>query len=63
MNFVIMPPDSKAKNNGPKLMINKDKPVVGMIEKDGPIVDSPVAIDFERHPGGSPRDVRASHLP
>jgi hypothetical protein len=57
-------PSSKAKNNGQKLMIKKDEPSVGMLEKDAPIVDSPVAIDFEEgHPGGSPQDVRASYFP
>ena len=57
-----MPPNSnsKAKNNGQKLAIKKDKPEVGMIDKDDPIVDSPVAIDFEEgHPECSPHDVRA----
>jgi len=55
----IMPPNSKAKNDLQKLKINKDKPAVSMIEKDGPIVDSPVEIDFEeKHPEGLPQDVR-----
>ena len=62
-NFVIMPPNPKAKKDLQKLTIAKDKPVVGIIEKDGPIVDSPEAIDFkERDPGGSPKDVRAFAL-
>ena len=59
-----MPPNSKAKKNGLKLTIGKDKPDVGMIEKDGPLVDSPVAIDSEEsQPGSSLQDVRGSHLP
>jgi len=60
-----MAPNSKAKNNGLKLTIAKDKPDVGMIEKDGPLVESPVAIDLEEssQQGCSPQDVRASHLP
>ena len=54
-----MPPYPKAKNDVPKLTIKKDKPPVGMIEKDGPIADSPVAIDFEGwRPEGSAQDVR-----
>ena len=64
LNFSIMPPNSnsKAKNDGQKLAIKKDKPEAGMIDEDGPIVDSPIAIDFEEgHPGGS-QDVRASHF-
>lgn len=58
-----MPPNSKAKYDGQKVTINKDEPPVGMLEKDAPIVESPVAIDFEGPPGGSPQDVRASHSP
>lgn len=56
-----MPPYyPKAKNDLQKLKINKDKPAVSMIEKDAPIVDSPVSIDFEEmNPGGPPQDVRA----
>jgi len=60
------PPNSKAKNNGLKLAIAKDKPEVHMIENDGPLVDSPVAIDTSEESrlpvGGLPQDVRASHL-
>lgn len=54
-------PNSKIKDDIQKLKLklSKDKPAVSMIEKDGPIADSPVAIDFEEtHPGGSPQDVR-----
>lgn len=59
-----MPPNSKAKNSGLKLAVAKDKPDVGMIEKDGPLVDSPVAIDFEESQQGlPPQDVRTSHSP
>lgn len=58
-----MPPDSKIKNNCQKLVVGKDKPDAGMIEKDGPLVDSPVPIDDEEgHPGGS-QNVGALHLP
>jgi len=55
-----MPPNSKAKNFQ-KPMIKTDKlPVSTIIEKDGPIVDSPVAIDSEElHQEGSPQNVRA----
>jgi len=59
-----MPQNSRAKNSGLKLTMAKDKPGVGMIEKDGPLVESPVAIDSEESQQGcSPQDVRASHLP
>ena len=59
-----MAPNPKAKNNGLKLTIAKDKPDVGMIEKDGPLVESPVAIDSEESQQGcSPQDVRALRLP
>ena len=53
-----MAPNQKAKRDLQKLKIRKDKPAVSMIDKDGPIVDSPVAIDSgERYPEG-PQDVR-----
>ena len=55
-----MAPDPKAKGDARKLVINEDKPVVSIIDEDGPIVDSPVAIDSEEvHP---PQDVRVSHI-
>jgi len=57
--IIIMAPNQKAKRDVQKLTI-EDKPVVSMIDKDGPIVDSPVAIDpGERYPEGPSRqDVR-----
>ena len=59
-----MPPNPKAKNDLQKLAMNEGKPKVGMIEKDGPLVDSPVAIDLgESLQGGSAQDVRVSHSP
>lgn len=59
LNFVTMSPNSTAKNKGQRIIIPEDKPKAGMIEKDGPLVDSPVAIDSEeRDPGGPPEDVR-----
>ena len=61
---VIMPPNSKTKNNRQKLAVGEDRPDVGMIEKDGPLVDSPVPIDVEEsQPGDSSQDVRALHSP
>lgn len=46
-----MVPESKAKGNTLELTISENKPTIIMIEKDGPIVDSPAAIDLgERHP-------------
>jgi len=57
LNFIIVPPNPKAKNNGLKLTMVKDKPDVGMIEKDGPLVDSPKPMDLEEsQPGGSLQD-------
>ena len=58
-----MAPNSKAKNNGLKLTIAKDRPDVGMIEKDGPLVESPVPIGSEESQQGCSQDVRALHLP
>jgi len=52
-----MPPNSTAKNYGQKLTIKKAESPVGILERDAPLVDSPVAIDFEEsHPGGSLQD-------
>ena len=62
LSFIIMPSNSKAKNNGLKLTMPNDKPDVHMIEKDGPLVDSPVDIE-ESQPGDFLQDVRDSHLP
>ena len=54
-----MAPNQKAKRDLQKLKIREDKPVISMIDKDGPIVDSPVAIDSgERYPEGPSQDVR-----
>lgn len=59
-----MPPYSKGKNDIPKLTMKKEKPLVGMIEQDSPIVDSPVPIEFDdEHPGVSPQEVRGFASP
>jgi len=55
-----MPPNPKAKRNvQSKSTIQEDKPVASMIEKDGPIADSPLAIDLGEYPEGPSQDVRA----
>jgi hypothetical protein len=55
---VTMSPNPKAKKDVQKSTVKGDKPV-SMIEKDGPIVDSPLATDLgEWYPEDSPQDVR-----
>lgn len=56
-NTAVMAPKLKAKGDALKLIINENKPAITMIE-DGPIVDSPVAIDLGGwHPEKGPQDV------
>jgi len=53
-----MAPNPKTKHNVQTSTTKEDKPVVSMIEKDGPIADSPLAIDLGEYPEGPPQDVR-----
>jgi len=53
-----MTPNPKAKHNAQRLTTKEDKPVVSMIERDGPIADSPLAIDLGEYPEGPSQDVR-----
>lgn len=49
----------KTKNDVVKLRTKEHKPIVNMIDEDGPIVESPKAIDLgESYPEGPSQDVR-----